>query len=66
MRAFSIRYLKGNALKLVINLTRLPGRQGGGRCGRRETRMVGENQPRDQQSKLEGGERGMRAGGGVA
>ena len=54
-RAFSIHYLKGNALKLVINLTRLPGRHAEGQCDRRETLMVGENQPRDQPSKLEGG-----------
>ena len=59
MRTFPIHYLKGKALQLVINLTRLPGRHGGGQYERRETRMVGENQARDQQSKLEG----VREGG---
>ena len=52
---------KENTLKLVINLTRLPRRHGGGQCDRRETRMVGENQLRDQEgverrgSSLSGG-----------
>ena len=45
---------KMHALKLVINLTRLPGRHGGGQCDRTETRIEGENQPHDQPNKLEG------------
>ena len=50
--------------KTSNNLTRLPGRHGGGQCDRRETRMVGENQPRDQPSKLEGGVCVCVGGGG--
>ena len=55
-RAFSIHYLKGKCIK-----TRLPERHGGEQCDRRETQMVGENQPHDQPSKLEGC---VRGGGG--
>ena len=66
MRAFSIHYLKGNAIKQVINLTRLPGRHGGEQCDRRETRMAGESQQRDQPSKLERGVCVCVCGGGGA